>query len=549
MKFFEKYSESMRLLPSIFAILTLPAMAFGADISWKETRYNPKPAAGDLVLPMPCGGGMVFRAVLTPHAVGGLNDVSFELGAETEKFGYVRGRRRAHIAGPFQTEDGFQAYYIQKYETAQAQYDVVMGEECPAKKPRKRAFVAASGLTWFDAVRFSEKYSVWLSQNAPDAVPTVAGVRGFVRLPTEVEWEYAARGGSNVDVAEFREDQYAAAKNALSEHEAFGDTSSANGKVQPIGSLEANPLGLHDMLANVSELMLEPFYLIRHQRRHGRVGGFVSRGANANSDRSKVSASTRNEVRFFDPATGAAVKDKYLGFRLVLSTIAIDSEETAMRYEKASQAAAAPDLQTEIGREEAKALQELEQSASIEDPNERRKSLLGIARSLDAVRAERNSQRDRAIENLYLATASTCAAMINQLRTINAMSGRARKSLEVIKHARNLRDKGQLDEGSLAELPRAEKKYQEILDRILRVDRWVEGYLKTYAAFIDNLRRDYGVDVTDPQEDLLSKKLSKNAPQFFDGCLGLASAHLSEARATGRLNTAEWREQIHDIAQ
>ena len=43
-----------------FARLSLLALGLGlplsatAEIAWRESYYNPQPAAGDLILPMPC---------------------------------------------------------------------------------------------------------------------------------------------------------------------------------------------------------------------------------------------------------------------------------------------------------------------------------------------------------------------------------------------------------------------------------------------------------------------------------------------------------------
>lgn len=533
---------------AIPALLVLwPALLPASEITWKETRYNPRPAAGDLVLPMPCGGAMTFRKVVTPHAEGGLNDVRIEIGGEADEYNYLRGRRAAHIAGPFRDEDGFYGYYIAKYEVAQAQYDVVMVPECPDRAPRRKDFVAATRLSWFDATAFTEHYSVWLAKNAPEAAPRLEGAAAHLRLPTEAEWEFAARGGARVGAAEFREPVYPLNGATLPEHEAFGDTNSANGKVQPIGSLAPNPLGLHDMLGNVAELTFEPFYLIRHGRRHGRVGGFVKRGADANTEAARVSSSARQEVRFYDPASGAPILDKYLGFRPVISTIAIDSEAVADAYAAASAAAAAPDLQTEIGEQESRALADLEAAATIEDPTKRQSAMLEIARTLDAARAERNLQRDRAIESLFLAAASTCATAVQQFRALNVLNRRADSSRIAIESARDLKAQGLLGAETLAELGRAESAFASILARVADVEKRLNGYMRTYSEFIATLQGDYGPDVTNPQADLLRRKLDVAGPAALGRCLGLATVHLSDARESGRMETERWLEQIETI--
>ena len=67
----------------------------------------------------------------------------------------------------------------------------------------------------------------------------------FYRLPTEAEWEYAARAGSNTEYF-FGDDA-----GQLADYAVFKDNSS--NKTAKVGSKKANPWGLYDILGNVSE--------------------------------------------------------------------------------------------------------------------------------------------------------------------------------------------------------------------------------------------------------------------------------------------------------
>ena len=55
------------LLPGAAAAQQRPAQP-----SWPAAAFNPRPDPADLVLPMPCGGGMAFRPVDTPTGAGAL---------------------------------------------------------------------------------------------------------------------------------------------------------------------------------------------------------------------------------------------------------------------------------------------------------------------------------------------------------------------------------------------------------------------------------------------------------------------------------------------
>ena len=48
---------------------------------WDQRLYNPAPAEGDLVLPMPCGGAIAFREVTVPASANPLDDRAVTIGS------------------------------------------------------------------------------------------------------------------------------------------------------------------------------------------------------------------------------------------------------------------------------------------------------------------------------------------------------------------------------------------------------------------------------------------------------------------------------------
>lgn len=312
------------LLPILLLLAAPAAPATAQTIDWQERYYNPQPLPDDLVLPMPCVGAMTFIRVITPVAGDDLlDDVQVTLGETGEDTNFSDYVRQEYIAGsisdpaPLGGGRALVYYFMGKYEVTEDQYNAVLGDGCPTPSIRGRRPV--SDLAWFDAIQFARAYTEWLFQNAPDSLPREGDRLSYLRLPTEIEWEYAARGGARVDSnTEFRQRLFPMA-GSVSEYAWFQGPRSAAGQRHPVGLLEPNPLDLYDMLGNVEEFTLDPFQMNRVGREHGQVGGFVTRGGSYLTAEADLSTAHRTEYSYFDESQGTATRLPTFGFRLVVA--------------------------------------------------------------------------------------------------------------------------------------------------------------------------------------------------------------------------------------
>ncbi len=296
-----KFTE--KLLLSCFACL-LPFSAMAENPNYielteeQEKICNPSSMEDDILISGPNGTCYSFR----PVSVKGntpFEGVSFIMGdAENDSFRTLP--TKVMIGGSFQDEvdESLWKYYLGKYEVTQGQYLAIMGK-LPAAHGDKEPNPAESNLpitnlTYFEALMYIDKLNLWLYENVMDEIPTSGSYPGFVRLPSEIEWEFASRGGIAVEPSLFEapnpyDDEF-------TKHEWFAGPTSSHGKIKPIGQLAGNPLGLHDMLGNVQEMTYSP-YKVRYFE--GGSGGFVSRGGSYITNEDNLSSAQRQEEPYY----------------------------------------------------------------------------------------------------------------------------------------------------------------------------------------------------------------------------------------------------------
>jgi formylglycine-generating enzyme required for sulfatase activity len=189
-------------------------------------------------------------------------------------------------------------YFIGKYEVTQKLWQKVIGSnpssikdcpECPVEQ-----------VSWEDIQDFLKKLNAATGKN--------------YRLPTEAEWEYAARGGSKSNGHPY------AGNHDLSSVAWF--SSNSGSKIHSVGQKQPNELGLYDMSGNVWEWCADRYGANYYHNRpnpdvnpQGPPSGLwrVFRGGSWNYFQDLCRVGLRNRDR-------PSLRYHDLGFRLVLSS-------------------------------------------------------------------------------------------------------------------------------------------------------------------------------------------------------------------------------------
>ena len=276
----------------IFTLLLFVFISFTANASGETPRTEPE--GEEEVLWM-----VYFESLNRDSKI--LKDVSFGM-----EFVFIRG-------GCFQMGDIFgdgdsdekpvhavcvKDFYIGKYEVTQGQWKTIMGnnpsdfKDCGDNCP-------VEGVSWNEIREFIRK-----PNQRPGAVK--------YRLPTEAEWEYAAKSGG-------KKEKYAGTNNEPDIESYAWYINNSSLKTHPVGQKKPNGIGLYDMSGNVWEWVQdkhdEEYYKDspKNNPKGPHTGDYrVFRGGSWDNSTKYIRVTNRNAA---DPTT----RNSYIGFRLVFS--------------------------------------------------------------------------------------------------------------------------------------------------------------------------------------------------------------------------------------
>lgn len=502
--------------------------------AWDSKFYNPKPETDDVILPMPCDGAMAFRQISVPVSEP-MADYPIIVGGADDELGYVENTRPAYIAGSFVEKSGSSYYLMGKYEINQLQYAAVMEKKCPKVSMKGR--LPQNKVNWYESIDFTNRYNLWLLQNAKDKLPVKDDDTGFIRLPTEVEWEFAARGGIAVPSSTFQERLFPMEED-IKRYVWLSGTQSANGKVKLTGLLKPNPLKLYDILGNVDEIVLTPFRLNKLTRELGQAGGFVVRGGSFLTSEKSMRSSIRHEVPFY--IKNGLRKSKTTGFRIVLSSPLLTSLDTIQNYQKAWQKLGKnitkPSVSRSFGEKPLEnpvnELMTITKAVTDKNMKKRLQNLIQVLRGSIEAKTE---QTDRAANSALRLGYFLCQRLSDSSAALRPVKRRYQESCKKKVEEKNTYISSACTDGRKKMISIASAKIKKSLDY--------------YADTIPQTALDYSETTLDQQTQILARILKERKMNSIIQYLDIYRKHLSQFALNGMIKKDVWLDQCISIGK
>jgi formylglycine-generating enzyme required for sulfatase activity len=462
---------------------------------------------------------MAFQRVVVPvDAADPIDDRPFRMGQSQEDTGFSDYLRPAFLRGAFSAADSSH-YYIARYELTVGQLRALR-DECDAPFTRADRF-AAGGLSWFDAVNLTQRMTEWILQSSPDAMPAEGDRQGYIRLPTEEEWEYAVRGGARVDPTLFPARRFFET-GTLADYAHFQSAGQSRGKLRPIGLRAPNPIGLYDVYGNAEELMLEPFRLNAVGRDHGQTGGVVTRGGAIDTADAAIYTAQRREYPAFNPRSGTAQAGAFFGMRPVIGAhIVADASYDDIR--DSWQAQVAVDAASQSGEPLTALAALLEEEI---DPR-RKQALSDLQLGFRLAQEEADSSTRQAAKSTLISGAAFVETLTEDSQAIRQLDLRIRA----------LRDQAAVATGD--QRRQLMSAFRGSLDRLGRLRAGQATYLLSYRSALEVLSGDVSPELLDAAYQTLSQDLIEAEQTSFLRMLRLFWRDLETYRETPDMSQSE----------
>ena len=198
-------------------------------------------------------------------------------------------------------------FFMGKFTVTQEQYQAVMDINPSYLQEATRPKRPVEQVSWNDAVKFCQKLSRMTGKS--------------YRLPSEAEWEYAARAGTTTP---FYFGETITTEIANYNGESYGSAPQGENRLETVdvGSLPPNAFGLYEMHGNVCEWCQDKYHDDYHEMPadgsawvSGNNNSRLLRGGSWSSE----SSDCRSSARFVESNPDAADKD--YGFRVVCTLL------------------------------------------------------------------------------------------------------------------------------------------------------------------------------------------------------------------------------------
>ncbi len=200
--------------------------------------------------------------------------------------------RKEIIWGPFENTGRGYGYFLGKNEVTERQWRAVMGDGSDTDMP-------VTGRSFDEIQEFLKRLNAAVKDGSVRGMPQKPdGTMGLFKLPSEAEWEYAARGGAG---PQYESRHPYGSDREIERYEVISSAGSG-GELRPVASLPANSVGLHDMLGNVREFVADA----------STGAGRILKGGGVFSEPREIKSSARTEQ-----PSSAGRPDA--GFRLCIS--------------------------------------------------------------------------------------------------------------------------------------------------------------------------------------------------------------------------------------